>query len=252
MNEQNKFGTFSKEVALMLDISTSNLRKWSLLLEKEGYEFERNDKGTDGQRIYYERDINVLSQLKIILEKNRNIDDAIKAVMARVKEKDNVEKTLSVIRKNNDEITLSQSDLNSIIQEAVQDALHQQQSEFMKLVQGFQQVAATIQEEKRALPSPENVKSMVKEAIIEQYEEMTEEYRRNKEIEDSSWETRQRITMILRKEARELWEKKPESERFIKTGLFRKEEDVVKRSDFIQDYIDSQIIERFNEETKRA
>jgi DNA-binding transcriptional MerR regulator len=77
----SEFGTFAKEVAVNLDISTSNLRKWSLLLEDAGYEFERNEKN---QRIYYDRDINVLSQMKFVLEKDRNIDNAIKVVMARV------------------------------------------------------------------------------------------------------------------------------------------------------------------------
>lgn len=62
----NEFGIFSKEVATSLDISTSNLRKWSLLLEESGYVFERNKKN---QRIYYNRDVNALSQMKIFMEK---------------------------------------------------------------------------------------------------------------------------------------------------------------------------------------
>ena len=40
----NEFGTFSKEVAIHLDINPSTLRRWASELEKQGYKFERNDK----------------------------------------------------------------------------------------------------------------------------------------------------------------------------------------------------------------
>lgn len=45
----NEFGYFSKYVAMELRVTTSTLRRWSIELEKCGYNIERNEKE---QRIY--------------------------------------------------------------------------------------------------------------------------------------------------------------------------------------------------------
>lgn len=47
-----------------------------------------------------------------------------------------------------------------------------------------------------------------------------------------------KVKRILEKEALELWNKKPEEERLIRVGWFRKEENKDKRDLFIKDYID--------------
>lgn len=113
----SEYGFFSKEVALKLDINASTLRQWCLAMEKEGYEFERNDKD---QRIFYDRDINLLFELKNLIEKTRNREDAIKTIVSRKKSVDNVEKTLSVNENERDNITVSKSDLEELIQKAVE------------------------------------------------------------------------------------------------------------------------------------
>ncbi|MGD6969370.1 DUF3967 domain-containing protein [Rossellomorea vietnamensis] len=89
----SNFGYFSKDVAMKLEINASTLRQWSLAMEKEGYQFERNDKD---QRIFYERDINMLFELKSLIDKTRDRDNAIKAVVSRYKADDNAINTLSV------------------------------------------------------------------------------------------------------------------------------------------------------------
>lgn len=209
----NEFGTFAKEVALNLDISTSNLRKWSLLLEEAGYEFARNDKN---QRIYYERDINALSQMKIFMDKNRNIDDAVKLVIARVKDKKNAQESLSVINKNGtkngDNITLKPNDLKDLMTQVVKVALNEQQKEFKEVMKDYQQIAATIER----LPDP-----------------------------NDNWVAKRKLEHRFREEARKLWNEKPESERMIKSGWFSKIENQSARNDFIQDYIDKNMIEKF-------
>ena len=50
--------------------------------------------------------------------------------------------------------------------------------------------------------------------------------------------TRRRIDRGLEREALELWAVKPESERFRKIGLFRREEDISARDRFVRDYVD--------------
>lgn len=47
-----------------------------------------------------------------------------------------------------------------------------------------------------------------------------------------------KVKRILEKEALELWSEKPEEERFIRVGWFRKKENKDKRDLFIKDYID--------------
>lgn len=90
----NEYGMFAKEMALNLDINTNTLRRWAIELEVHGYEFSRNDKN---QRIYYERDIIVLTNFKKIIEKTQSLEDTAKAVVSRVNDKKNAEKMLSVI-----------------------------------------------------------------------------------------------------------------------------------------------------------
>jgi DNA-binding transcriptional MerR regulator len=125
----NEYGFFSKEVALKLDINASTLRQWSLAMEKEGYEFHRNDKE---QRIYYDRDINLLFELKNLIEKTRNRDDAIKQVVSRQKSVDNAEKLLSVNENERDNITVSKSDLEELIQMSVEKAIEKERDAMFK------------------------------------------------------------------------------------------------------------------------
>ncbi|MER2460446.1 MerR family transcriptional regulator [Bacillus subtilis] len=123
MENGNEFGTLSKEVAIYLDINPNTLRRWSLELEKHGYIFERN---TKEQRIYYERDIQTLSELKIILDKGQSMDNATKAIASKHKDRKNAEKTLSVIingERDNEQITLSKRDLESMIESTVEKAV---------------------------------------------------------------------------------------------------------------------------------
>lgn len=126
----NEYGFFSKDVALKLDINASTLRQWCLAMEKEGYEFHRNDKE---QRIYYERDINLLFELKNLIDKTRNRDDAIKTVVSNFKSVDNAEKMLGVNEKEHDNITVSKSDLEELIQKSVEKAIEKEREAMFKV-----------------------------------------------------------------------------------------------------------------------
>lgn len=123
MKNAQEFGTLSKEVSNHLDINPNTLRRWSLELEKHEYIFERNDKG---QRIYYKRDINTLSELKIILNKGQSMEVATKTIASSYKDKKNSEKTLGIIIKNeenNENYSLSKRELENIVEVAVERAV---------------------------------------------------------------------------------------------------------------------------------
>jgi|SRR5699024_5613147 len=57
-----------------------------------------------------------------------------------------------------------------------------------------------------------------------------------------------KIIRVLEDEAQELWSEKPEGERKIKVGWFRKEEDIDKRNRFIKKYIDEHFEECLKKE----
>lgn len=114
-NEQ--FGYFAKDLAIELEITTSSLRRWSLEFEKEGYEFERNDKN---QRIYYERDFKAFRELKRLLSNSVPFKDAIKAVVSM---RMNAQKAPSVYVENEDIVRLSKRELEEIIQTSVKKAI---------------------------------------------------------------------------------------------------------------------------------
>lgn len=139
----NEFGFFSKEVALKLDINASTLRQWCLAMEKEGYEFQRNDKE---QRIFYDRDINLLFELQNLIEKTRNREDAIKQIVSRSKSVDNAKKLLSVNENERDNITISKVDLEELIQKAVDKTTEQQNKLVLQLMERIDQQQKYIDE----------------------------------------------------------------------------------------------------------
>ncbi|GAB1804598.1 MerR family transcriptional regulator [Priestia megaterium] len=94
MSEQ--LGYFAKQVCEKLNLNPNTLRKWAIELEENGYKFERNNKGTNGQRIYYERDINIIAEFKVLVERTHSVENTAKLVIKRVEEGSNTEITHSV------------------------------------------------------------------------------------------------------------------------------------------------------------
>lgn len=113
----NEYGLFSKDVALKLEINSSTLRQWYPAIEKEGYEFEKNDKG---QRIFYERDINMLFEIKSTIKRTNNRDNSIKAVVSRYLMENNAKNTPSVSGKKRDKISLTKDELQAMLNAAAE------------------------------------------------------------------------------------------------------------------------------------
>lgn len=129
MNTKSEFGYFSKQVATDLEITTSTLRRWSIELEKKGYNFERNQKD---QRIYYERDFKALRELKTLLSNNVNMEDALNAVISRFKVGEDTLKTHSV---HEQELRLSVHDLEELTKEVYRKAKEEVKQEFEAIIQ---------------------------------------------------------------------------------------------------------------------
>lgn len=93
---EQKIGYFAKQAAEQVGVNTNTLRRWALELEKNDYEFQRNDKGREGQRIYYQKDINALIKFKNILERTHDVENTAKLVIEGFEEPVNTEKAHSV------------------------------------------------------------------------------------------------------------------------------------------------------------
>jgi hypothetical protein len=73
----------ASDVATLLKIKESTLRKYALLLQKNGYHFDTNDKG---QRAYYNKDVVVLKKLiEIKSGSDMTLEQSVNAVMAWLK-----------------------------------------------------------------------------------------------------------------------------------------------------------------------
>lgn len=81
MEGQTEKAYSPKEISLTLDIGDSSLRKWCLALEKEGYQFIRNDKKN---RVFVEGDLVVLRHFQnLVKQHNMQLDNASKLVVDR-------------------------------------------------------------------------------------------------------------------------------------------------------------------------
>ncbi|KRE00051.1 hypothetical protein ASE46_29120 [Bacillus sp. Root239] len=119
-NEETLKSYWAKEIAELLDISTSNLRRWSIDLENEGYSFYRDE---HHRRAYLERDIMPLKKLKEFLGNNMSKNDAVKAVVSMFPSENNGVITIPVIE---DEVRLSRLELQELVQEAVKEAVEEE------------------------------------------------------------------------------------------------------------------------------
>lgn len=90
----------TKEVSLTLDIGDSTLRKWCLALEKNGYEFLRNDQN---KRLYIDRDLVALRHFQVLVQKNNfPLENAALVVAAKFKE-DPSESRTGIVLQNQEE-----------------------------------------------------------------------------------------------------------------------------------------------------
>ncbi|MBY0078513.1 DUF3967 domain-containing protein [Priestia aryabhattai] len=73
---------FASEVAVVIGISNSTVRKYSIALEEQGYKFHR---GISNSRVFYDKDILMLKRImKIMSRKNMTLKQAIDLAVSSV------------------------------------------------------------------------------------------------------------------------------------------------------------------------
>jgi DNA-binding transcriptional MerR regulator len=214
MKNGNEKGFWSNEVAKLLDISTSTLRKWSIALEAEGYIFIRDE---NDRRAYLERDIMPLQKMKEFLGSGMSMEDATKAVSSKYNDLDLPSRTLPVLEEKED-FMRSERYLELISE--IRD-IRQDNKALMSVIEQMREVSTALQN----MPSVTEMRQAKVTDMI----------------------TERRIENQLKQEARQLWNAKTDSERLKKVGLFRKEEDTSKRNQFIEEYVEQHFETRIKE-----
>lgn len=66
------------DIAGVLDVKVSTVRKYSIMLEKAGYEFQKNNRG---QRYYADDDVITLRKLVTLKDSGMTLDESVKGVV---------------------------------------------------------------------------------------------------------------------------------------------------------------------------
>lgn len=135
-NDQVK-SYWSHEMAKLLNISTSTLRKWSLSLEALGYPFIRDE---NDKRAYLEKDIMPLQKMRELLADGMGMDNAANAVVLRFSEQIQDSGTMVVLDENTDlaeryvELVTQNQELRTILERIEQGMQKQQKDMEQKLI----------------------------------------------------------------------------------------------------------------------
>lgn len=66
------------DIASVLDVKVSTVRKYSIMLEKAGYEFQKNNRG---QRYYADNDVITLRKLVTLKDSGMTLDESVNGVV---------------------------------------------------------------------------------------------------------------------------------------------------------------------------
>lgn len=206
----------AKEVAKVLGIGGSTLRKWCLEFERQNYLFER---GVNNTRYFKERDLMLLHRVKEQLqEHNETLQDAVNLVLTGIEQEQRATSVIVDYSKEQqvDEPLVTHEDI-----EEIKERL-EEQAEFNKVL--LNELRRQQEQQQKALPNPEKQR-------LERFNSLVAE---------------RRVVRVLEKEALALWDAKSHEDRFIKLGWFRKIEDFDKRDRFVKSYVDEHFEERLS------
>lgn len=117
---------WSREVATLLGIGDSTLRKWCLELEKAGYAFVRDE---NDKRAFFDKDVLALRDMQILIRKGITLENAAISIQTRLKQKEQAAIVLSGLEDNSrSDQAFNQTDLI-----AKNDFLEYQQAFFEQL-----------------------------------------------------------------------------------------------------------------------
>ncbi|WP_103110604.1 hypothetical protein [Brevibacillus reuszeri] len=234
---------FTAQVAEKLDTTPTTVYRWSEVLEKSGYKFVKDDRG---QRAYREIDVEAITRLIELKDVHR-----MKMTNAALK----------VVEEFANRIEIDPAILEKRQQQDL--VLPDTPEEFMKMIQNitsaYHEVVATneqlaselaeakeemqlIRQQLQALPEANNQLEKKLESLVST-DKLSQDVRAF--VRTSQFDLRLlelEVSKELRKQAMDEWGRLPESERYIKS-FFSKRENMEKRHDFINRYVDDRLPE---------
>jgi hypothetical protein len=225
---------WSKEVAELLGISDSTLRKYCLILEQNAYKFLRDE---HNRRAFLERDIRVLRRfLEMAKNSDMMLEDAALAVISAFKEEEITDIVPTAAPHSN---TINH--YNKLYDEMVgrlQQVIEQNQRQ-----EAFNRVLLD-----RIAQQEIFIQTILKETQSQLARTSEEEFFMERQKRITNMIIQKRVESRLEIEALEQWRQLPESERMKKAGFFRKEEDKEKKEQFVKVYIHNHFAERLEME----
>lgn len=222
---------FTEQIKLALEkksgvpesLHYNTVDKWFKALERERVHYVNREVETQ-KKVYTELDLQVALTFKDLREKGFRVNGVINEIPKRCELRPFPDKS----EEESDALPVDHQDIFDQFKELLKEYSDQESSkqrEFMNAQnKRIKNLEDELQKLQRQLPAPnddEDEEEKVMDIIKRE---------RNKR-------------MVLENEALTKWEQKPVAERFIKTGLFSKSEDITKRDRFIKQYIN----ERLNE-----
>jgi DNA-binding transcriptional MerR regulator len=125
----------AKDLAASLEVTTSTLRRWAIALESAHYPFKRNNKG---QRVYTEKDLATLEELKRLLGEKRTFADAIQQLTGYDKSAEQPAKESEKPAVTSDELEKGESriftsdELEKVVSHAVKKAVKKEREKLFK------------------------------------------------------------------------------------------------------------------------
>ena len=225
---------WSREVAELLGISDSTLRRYSLILEQNGYRFLRDD---NNRRAFLERDVIALRKFQEMAKSSdMTLEDAALAVISAIKEAE-IKGIVPSVAPNTNAINHYNQRYDDMVGKLQQLIEHNQKQET------FNRFLLDRLEKQEII-----IETILKETQLQLVATQEEELLLERQKRISNMITQKRVESKLETEALELWQQSPESERMKKVGFFRKVEDKEKKEQFIRVYINNHFEERFKQE----
>jgi len=140
------------DVCKLFQIAESTLRKYALLLEENGYSFEKNN---NGRRIYYQKDLDIIKRFLNLKCSNKKVKNEV--IIANILD-DRYQ--FKKIEANNEIFDTTQAEHYKQIEESLQSILQQQNIVLQNLQKGLDVLDKKI--EKIQMEQDEQTKFLVK------------------------------------------------------------------------------------------
>lgn len=219
---------YTHQIAKIVGTSNSSILRWAEVLSGAGYQFERETES--GQYRFKEQDIDVLVRFKTYREQERH---SLPVCGAKV-----IEDLKNMLVPLDEAVTTEASTAvsSSLLDDLVREKVREELEPLLIHLQNIQSNMSGVEElraQLKALPQPPS----------------HDEIRRIAREEEK---LRTRITFDvkarLREKAIKIWNEKPDSERMIKVGFFKKIENESMKSDFIRNFIGEHFQQEFDKE----